>query len=55
MRMWGLVKQIKYKQEVECFIWDRSGSAFFVTDDIGNISLYDGQTPKPSPEIVLNG
>ena len=41
-RMWRMVKQIKYKQEVESFMWDRSGAAFFVTDFTGNISVYNG-------------
>lgn len=43
-RMWRIVKQIKCKQEVESFVWDRSGAAFFVTDASGNISVYNGQT-----------
>lgn len=54
-RMWRLVKQIKYKQEVESFIWDRSGAAFFVADVLGNISVYNGETLKPTPEVTLSG
>ena len=54
-RTWRQICQIKYKQEVESFIWDLSGAAFFVTDVMGNISVYNGQTLKPQPEIVLSG
>ena len=36
-------------------MWDRSGNAFFVADDVGNISVFNGTTLKPQPEIVLNG
>ena len=50
-----MVKQIKYKNEVESFIWDHSGAVFFVTDVLGNISVYNGQTLRPQPEIVLQG
>ena len=52
-RMWRMVKQIKYKHEVESFIWDRSGVAFFVTDVQGDISVYDGEALRPQPEITL--
>lgn len=45
-RMWRMVKQIKYKHEVESFIWDRSGAVFFVTDAQGEIACYDGEAPK---------
>lgn len=53
-RMWRMVKQIKYKNEVESFIWDKSGSVFFVTDAQGEIAVYDGESLKSQPELVLN-
>lgn len=53
-RMWRMLKNIKYKHEVESFIWDRSGAAFFVTDAIGNISIFDGQSLEIEPEITLS-
>ena len=53
-RMWRMVKQIKYKNEVESFIWDRSGAAFFVTDVLGFISVFDGQALRQQPELVLS-
>lgn len=53
-RMWRQLKMIKYKQEVESFIWDRSGAAFFVTDAQGNISVFNGQTLGAVPEITLS-
>ena len=46
-RMWKMVKQIKYKTEVNSFMWDLSGAAFFVADMVGNISVYDGMGLKP--------
>ena len=53
-RMWRKVKQIKYKNEVESFIWDRSGSVFFVTDAQGEIAVFDGESLRNTPELVLN-
>ena len=40
---------------MESFIWDLSGAAFFVADVNGNVSVYNGETLKPQPEITLSG
>jgi len=36
-RMWQETRQIKFKTEVEDFMWDRTGSAIFVADHFGSI------------------
>ena len=54
-RMWKLKSQIKYKTEVNSFMWDWGASAFIVADISGNISIYNAQTLKPQPEAVLSG
>ena len=54
-RMWKTVKQIKYKTEVSCFAWDKSGDGFFVGDSTGSVSVFQGQTLKQPPITVLSG
>lgn len=48
-RMWKLMKQIKFKDEVNEFQWDKTGHSLFVTESSGNVSLYNGQTLNSSP------
>ncbi len=44
VRMYKIVKQIKFKNEVNDFSWDRSseGNTLFVADSSGAISVIDG-------------
>lgn len=55
-RMWKMLKQIKFKNEVNDFTWDRSsnGQALFVADSSGAITVYNGQTLSSQPLTVLN-
>ena len=54
-RMWKVKNQIKYRTEVNSFMWDHSACGFIVADISGNISIYNAQTLKPQPAAVLSG
>ncbi len=41
-KMWQETGQIKFKTEVEDFMWDHTGIVLFVDDLAGSISLFDG-------------
>ncbi len=41
-RMWKVVKQIKFKNEMNDFQWDKSGHALLVAESSGSISIYNG-------------
>jgi hypothetical protein len=41
-RMWKIVKQLKFKNEVNDFQWDKSGHALLVADSSGSISIFNG-------------
>jgi len=44
VRMFKIVKQIKFKNEVNDFTWDRSpeGNTILVADSSGTVTLLDG-------------
>ena len=43
-RMWKVKNTIKYKQEINSFMWDKSASAFIVADISGTISVFNAST-----------
>ncbi|CDW72783.1 tho complex subunit 3 [Stylonychia lemnae] len=55
-RMWKIIKQIKFKNEVNDFTWDKSanGQALLVADSSGAISVFNGQTLSSQPLATLN-
>ena len=53
-RMWKPLKQIKFKNEVADFIWDKSGHLLFVIDNQGAVNVFNGQTLHSNPLTVLD-
>jgi THO complex subunit 3 len=53
-RMWKMIKQMKFKNEVNDFTWDKTGNGFFVADNSGSITLFNGQTLNSQPITSLD-
>lgn len=51
-RMWKVKHTIKYKQEINSFMWDKSASALFVADISGTISIYNASTQKLAVQLT---
>lgn len=41
-RMWKVTKQLKFKNEVNDFKWDKTGHALLVAESTGSISVFNG-------------
>ena len=56
-RTWQVVRQIKFKNEVDDFMWDKTGSVFFLGDNTGRISLFEGgpSSTKTQASVQLSG
>lgn len=52
-KTWKLAKQMKFRNEVNEFTWDRSGHLFFVIDSSGSVSVFNGMTLNSIPLAVL--
>lgn len=52
-KTWKQIKQLKFRNEVNEFAWDRSGNMLLVIDSSGSVSVFNGVTLHSNPLAVL--